>query len=86
MVEQMSFADTKPGITGQKIVDDTDKWVQRNYYVYREMVGKALQCARRGKRTSISRLVEEARYTRHIEAADSFKINNTIRASKADWA
>ena len=73
-----------PGITGQKIIKDTEEWIQRNPFAYSEMVRHAKERLRAGRRTSISELAEEARYNMRLNGdTDGFKVNNNIRAGLA---
>lgn len=60
-----------------------DEWVSKNWAVWGWMKLKAAEAARDGRRFSIARLVEEARYTKPVKGVDEYRINNDIRAPLA---
>lgn len=60
-----------------------DEWVSKNWKVWAWMKLQAALFAQKGKRFSIARLVEEARYTKPVEGIDEYRINNDLRAPLA---
>lgn len=84
VVEQLMLGQDE-GKTGQKIMEDTCAWIRKYPNVYHRIERNALECLASGKGTSISKLVEEARYSMMAlpnadGSYDQFKINNDIRA------
>lgn len=68
-------------LTGDTLVRMAHEWIELNPVPWSYIVAEALKAARNRKRTSIAKLVEEARYTMRVEGiGDGFKINNSIRA------
>lgn len=83
MLKQLAFDAIKPGITGEKLIDDAWKWRRENPRLYQWMFDRARQAMYRGERTSINKLAEEAR-DHHIEGyIGGFKLNNNLRAPLA---
>ena len=78
--EQMAFIDfAKADEMNRK----TDEWIRDNHAVWLWMIGKANWYVTNRMRFSISRLVEEARYTKPVNGINEYKIDNTLRAPLA---
>ena len=67
--------------TAESIRERAEKWVERNPEAWRFIVYLAKESAKNNRRTSIAKLVEDARAMGHINGYDQgFGINNTSRA------
>ena len=77
---QMALFETEKG---DALKEKARDWIRHNHGTWLWMCQKAAQAAAERKRISISRLVEEARYTKPVVGVDEYKINNDIRAPLA---
>ena len=68
---------------GEKMEAKADAWIAANGAVWAWMRCKARSYVEEGRHFSISRIVEEARYTKPVEGVDEYRINNDIRAALA---
>ena len=79
-MEQLALLDLGKG---EALREKASQWVRANHGVWLWMCGKAMEAATERRRFSISRLVEEARYTKPVKGVDEYRINNDIRAPLA---
>lgn len=80
---QLSLADDG-GMTGDWMVRKADEWVAANWYAWCRMKGIAWGYVNEGRRFSMERLFQEARYDMATNGcSDGFKVNNNTRAALA---
>lgn len=83
-MEQLKLYDEQGVSSPEKILNDALEWRKRNYQAYEQIRMMALSRLNENRRTSISELVEDVRYSMRLNGyTDGFKVNNTTRAALA---
>lgn len=80
---QLSFLEDG-GLTGELMKKQADEWVSNNWYAWCRMKNIAWDNINRGRRFSMEKLFQHARYEMHVEGTtDGFKVNNNTRSALA---